>query len=122
MILSGFKFVNMQTLHYEGLRITNNSSQKVNDALVVEAALQININNNPYTVVMRTPGDDAELIRGLFYAEDIYKKKEKLNIEFIENRKNGFSLINVKIDKNNLGKGYLNKKNLTFSIFMWNLW
>ena len=102
----------MQTLRYEGLRITNKSSQKVNDALVVEAALQININNSPYTVVMRTPGDDSELIRGLFYAEDIYKKKEKLNIEFIENRKNGFSLINVKIDKNNLGKGYLNKRTL----------
>ena len=102
----------MQTLNYEGLRITNESSQRVNDALVVEAAIQININNNPYTVVMRTPGDDSELIRGLLYAEDIYKKKEKLNIEIIENRKNGFSIINVKIDKNNLGKGYLNKRTL----------
>ena len=112
MILIEFKFESMQTLHYEGLRITNESSLKVNDVLVVEAALQININNNPYTVVMRTPGDDLELIRGLFFAEGIYKKKEKLNIECIENRKNGFSIINVKIDKDNLGKGYLNKRTL----------
>ena len=75
MILSEFKFKSMQTSRYEGMKITNGSSQKVNDSLVVEAALQINVNNNPYTVIMRTPGDDSELIRGLFYAEDIYKKK-----------------------------------------------
>ena len=58
--------------------------QKVTDALVVEAALQININAEPYTVVMRTPGDDVELIRGLLYAEDIYKRNENLIIEVVE--------------------------------------
>ena len=63
----------MKTLNYEGLRITNGKSQKVDDALVVEAALQININDVPYTVVMRTPGDDSQLIRGLLFTEDIYK-------------------------------------------------
>ena len=66
----------MQILNYEGLQLTNGVPQKVTDALVVEAALQININTEPYTVVMRTPGDDFELIRGLLYAEDIYKGKE----------------------------------------------
>jgi len=102
----------MQTLNYEGLQLTNGVPQKVTDALVVEAALQININAEPYTVVMRTPGDDFELIRGLLYAEDIYKGKENLTIDVIEKRDNGFSILNASIPKKNLGKGYLNKRTL----------
>jgi FdhD protein len=102
----------MQTSNYEGLQITNGDKQKVQDALVIEAALQININTEPYTVVMRTPGDDFELIRGLLYAEDIYKEKENLTLEVVEKRENGFSIINIQIPKKSLGKGYLNKRTL----------
>lgn len=101
-----------QTKTYEGIHIKNGLPSKVSDALVVEAALQININNEPYTVVMRTPGDDFQLIRGLLFAEDIYKKTENLTTEIIEQKENGFSIINVNISKNNLGKGYLNKRTL----------
>ncbi|MFD0762956.1 formate dehydrogenase accessory sulfurtransferase FdhD [Lutibacter aestuarii] len=102
----------MQTLTYEGLQIKKGTLKKVKDALVVEAALQININSEPYTVVMRTPGDDIELIRGLLYAEDIYKEKDNVNFELIEKRENGFSIINTIIPKTKLGKGYLNKRTL----------
>lgn len=102
----------MQTLNYEGLQINNGTSQKVTDGLVVEAALQININGEAYTVVMRTPGNDFELIRGLLYAEDIYKHRENLHFEVIEKRENGFLIINVPIPKSLLGKGYLNKRTL----------
>ncbi len=102
----------MQTLKYEGLKIDNGTTKKVNDSLVIEAALQININSEPYTVVMRTPGNDFELIRGLLFAEDIYKSKENLEFEVLEKRDNGFSIINIKILKNLLGKGYLNKRTL----------
>ena len=102
----------MQTLTYEGLHIKNGIQKKVHDALVVEAALQININKEPYTVVMRTPADDFELIRGLLYAEDIYKNTANLTLEVIEKRENGFSIVNVSIPKKYLGKGYLNKRTL----------
>ncbi|MBL4939773.1 MAG: formate dehydrogenase accessory sulfurtransferase FdhD [Lutibacter sp.] len=102
----------MQTLNYEGLKIDNGNTRKVKDALVIEAALQININGEPYTVVMRTPGDDFELIRGLLFAEDIYKRKENLKFEVLEERENGFSIIDIQISKNHLGKGYLNKRTL----------
>ena len=102
----------MQTKKYEGFLVNNGDSKKIIDELVVEAALQININNEAYTVVMRTPGDDFELIRGLLYAEDIYKHKENLNFEIIEKKENGFSIINANIDKKHLGKGYLNKRTL----------
>ena len=102
----------MQTFSYEALQIKGHSSKKINDTLVVEAALQININNEPYTVVMRTPDDDEELIRGLLYAEDIYKSDEELPLEIIETAENGFCIINASIPKNKLGKGYLNKRTL----------
>lgn len=102
----------MQTLIYEGFQISKDNSKKINDVLVVEAALQININNKPYTVVMRTPGDDYDLIRGLLYAEDIYKANENPHFEIIEKLENGFSIINVNISKKQLGKGYLNKRTL----------
>lgn len=102
----------METFDYEALKIKGTTSQKVNESLVVEAGLQININNEPYTVVMRTPGDDFELIRGLLYAEDIYKNKDELSLELIEAKDNGFSIINASITKELLGKGYLNKRTL----------
>ena len=71
----------MQTLSYEGLFVEKSTPNFVEDHLVIEAPLQININSKPYTVVMRTPENDEELVRGLLYAEDIYKRKENLIFE-----------------------------------------
>ena len=102
----------MQTISYQGLKITNQIQHKIEDDLVVEAPLQININKEAYTVVMRTPDDDIALIRGLLFAEDIYKSKAnfKATIEKEENKIP--SIINITISKENLGKGYLNKRTL----------
>ncbi|MCI2229612.1 formate dehydrogenase accessory sulfurtransferase FdhD [Polaribacter sp. MSW13] len=102
----------MQTLSYQGIKITPKKQTSINDALVVEAPLQININNKAYTVVMRTPDNDIELLRGLLFAEDIYKNFLNFDTEIIE-KENGIPLIiNVSIPKVNLGKGYLNKRTL----------
>ncbi|APD07860.1 protein FdhD like protein [Flavobacteriaceae bacterium UJ101] len=101
-----------ESLNYEGIRVSSTSSEKIEDTLAVEAALQININDEPYTVVMRTPGQDYELIRGLLYAEDIYKEKQNLDYKIIEESENGFSIINVTISNEKLGKGFLNKRTL----------
>ncbi|MDD7913163.1 formate dehydrogenase accessory sulfurtransferase FdhD [Polaribacter ponticola] len=70
------------------------------------------MNNEPYTVVMRTPNDDFELIRGLLYAEDIYKKETPLQYKIIKEDNKIPSIINIDISKENLGKGYLNKRTL----------
>lgn len=102
----------MQTANYQGLKISSNSHLKIDDFLVVEAPLQININNEPYTVVMRTPNDDFELIRGLLYAEDIYKNIEALNYQIEKEDSKIPSIINVTIKIENLRKGYLNKRTL----------
>lgn len=102
----------MQTFSYEGLFVQEKSINFVNDNLVIEAPLQININNSAYTVVMRTPKDDKNLIRGLLYAEDIYKGDNDLIYEIVKAEKNITSIINVTIDVTKLGKGYLNKRTL----------
>jgi FdhD protein len=102
----------MQIANYHGLKITSNQHVKIDDCLVVEAPLQININKEPYTVVMRTPDNDFELIRGLLFAEDIYKKKENLNYIIEKKEQNTATIINININVDFLGKGYLNKRTL----------
>jgi FdhD protein len=44
------------------------------DRVVVEAPLEIRIGGVPTTVVMRTPGDDEELVRGFLYTESLIKR------------------------------------------------
>jgi len=101
-----------QASTYQSIKLSESSSIKVEDNLVIEAPLQININNESYTVVMRTPGDDKELIRGLLYAEDIYKSSDELIIETIEINSDYSSILNTVIPKGKLRKGYLNKRTL----------
>ena len=110
--MSEYNLKNKSFFKYDGILVSEGKQSKVSDGIVVEAALQININTESYTVVMRTPGNDFELIRGLLYAEDIYKETENLHFEIIEEEVNGFSIINVNIPKEKLGKGYLNKRTL----------
>lgn len=102
----------MQTANYQGLKITTNNHVQIDDFLVIEAPLQININKEPYTVVMRTPNDDLELIRGLLFAEDIYKKKENLSFIIEKQEDNIPSIINITINAKDLGNGYMNKRTL----------
>ncbi|MEN8882646.1 MAG: formate dehydrogenase accessory sulfurtransferase FdhD [Flavobacteriaceae bacterium] len=102
----------MQTLNYQGIKILPKTQLKTEDALVIEAPLQININNKPYTVVMRTPGNDLELLRGLLFAEDIYKQVAVFLFEIIEVKKGGETIVNISIPEEMLGKGYLNKRTL----------
>lgn len=102
----------MQTTNYEALKVIDDTSLKINDVVVVEAPLQININNEAYTVIMRTPDNDIDLIRGLLFAEDIYKNKEPFSYTIKEQENGVPSIINITISKDDLGKGYLNKRTL----------
>lgn len=101
-----------QTQSYQSIKLSTDSLEKFDDTLVIEAPLQININKESYTVVMRTPGNDEELVRGLLYAEDIYKKQDDVKVEIIKSEKDFSTILNVDIPKEKLGKGYLNKRTL----------
>ncbi len=110
--LHTFAIIMKQTQSYQSIKLSIDSLEKFDDTLVIEAPLQININKEPYTVVMRTPGNDEELVRGLLYAEDIYKNKDGIKISIIKTEKDFSTVINLEILKNKLGKGYLNKRTL----------
>lgn len=48
------------------------------DAVVTEEPLQLMLDGEPLSVVMRTPGDDIELALGLFHSEGIIKTLEEV--------------------------------------------
>lgn len=98
--------------NYQGLKFYDTEQSIVNDNLVVEQALQISINSEIFTITMRTPGDDEELVRGLLHSEDIYKGNEELVISFYENIKKGVTEAKININKNLLSDGYSNSRNL----------
>ena len=102
----------MNYKQYEAIKSKGGKIEKITDAIAVEGALQININGSPYTVVMRTPGDDFNLIRGLLFSEDIYKSDKNPKFSILEEKANSFSIINVEIPELELGKGYMNKRTL----------
>lgn len=95
----------------EGLMLKDGKSIQVEDKTANESILQIEINNVPFTITMRTPGADEELIRGLLFNEDIYTSNMPLSIVFEE--KNKITRIaKIKIPRNLLGSGYLNNRSL----------
>jgi len=104
----------MATRNYEGKKFNQKEIDKIVDALTVEEALQININNKPFTVSMRTPGNDVELVRGFLHAEGVIN-----NTDFVpeislkkENDKGIVTIVNVNIPTNELGEGYSNSRSL----------
>ena len=104
----------MATRNYEGVKFDFKSSNKIVDSLTIEEALQININNKPFTITMRTPGEDVSLVRGLLHSEGIIN-----DVKFIpdivlkkENKKGIVTIVDVNIPENKLGEGYLNSRSL----------
>lgn len=56
----------------------DDSRQQVVDQLVVEAPLELRAQGAPWIVIMRTPGHDRELARGLLFGEGIIPAGEPL--------------------------------------------
>lgn len=104
----------MATRNYQGNKFDKSSMEKTSDALTIEEALQININDKPFTVSMRTPGDDGSLIRGLLHSEDLLKDLDySPEIILKKENKNGIvTIVNLNIPENQLGDGYSNSRSL----------
>lgn len=104
----------MATRKYEGKKFELQTSTKIVDALTIEEALQININDKAFTISMRTPGEDANLVRGLLHAEGVIN-----DVHFIpdivlkkENEDGIVTIVNVAIPEDKLGEGYSNSRSL----------
>ena len=104
----------MATRNYEGKKFEMEASHKIMDSLTIEEALQININDTPFTVSMRTPGEDGSLVRGLLHSEGVIN-----DVNFVpdvilkkENGEGIVTIVNVSIPKKKLGEGYSNSRSL----------
>ncbi len=99
---------------YEAIKFEDGNNVAVNDHLMIEEALQININGEPFTVIMQSPGDEKELTLGLLYAEDIARKApENYTLELGNLNKLGhITTVNVVAKEEDLGTGYKNSRSL----------
>lgn len=68
----------METIRYNGIKYNAGHSIDVKDTLVAEEMLTISLNHQPFTVTMRTPGNDKELALGLTFTEGVYALDEPL--------------------------------------------
>ena len=64
----------MSSKSAKGIKYETGVATEVTDLLTVEAPLQVTINGNPFTVTMRTPGDDYRLVTGLLFTEGVVKQ------------------------------------------------
>jgi len=104
----------MATRNYEGKKFETEAANIIVDALTVEEALQININDKAFTVSMRTPGEDASLVRGLLHSEGIINDLH-FNPDIVlkkENEDGIVTIVNVAIPEDKLGEGYSNSRSL----------
>lgn len=82
-------------------------NEQVQDTLAVEEMLSISVNGEPYTITMRMPGSENELVRGILLTEDVYTNREQAPL-FIVTNKNTEGVITqinsiIPIDKVELG-------------------
>ena len=98
---------------YEGKKFNKGIATDVKDYLTIEEALQININESAFTVIMRSPGNDNDLVRGLLYNEDIYTGDSPLTLDIIKTSDLGYTTeVNVDINPDHLGEGYLSSRSM----------
>lgn len=104
----------MATSDYEGRKFKEGTTSAIVDALTIEEALQININNEPFTITMRTPGDDLNLVRGLLHSEGIINDVDySPDVIIRKENKNGIvTIVDLTIPIDKLGKGYSNSRSL----------
>ncbi|MFT7611840.1 MAG: FdhD protein [Parvicellaceae bacterium] len=103
----------MDSSKYEGIKFQLDQVNRVDDSLTVEEALQININAGPFTVIMRTPGDELDMVRGLLYSEDLYKGETPIELKSVKrNELEHITEVNVEINESDLGSGYSDNRSM----------
>lgn len=84
------------------------------DPLTVEEALQVCINGKPFTLTMRTPGADIELIRGMLHCEALLTDLHYHPVVTVkkEDAQGIVTEVNLDIPESKLGSGYANTRSL----------
>lgn len=102
------------TILFPGVKYMNDQVQTVSDALTVEEILNISINGEAYTMTMRTPGDEEDLVRGVLLSEDVYDDRATNPRMLIseKNEKGYITKMNVLIPADKIRPGIESKRNL----------
>lgn len=100
------------TKPYKAYKYEEHSLHQVTDELVVEESLLINVNFKPFTLTMRSPGDEEELVRGLLFTENILPLNTDYTFNITEKKNGVITAVNVEIDENLLKTDLLDKRNL----------
>lgn len=102
----------MVAVSYQAVQYVGEEKVSQSDLLTEEEPLYIHVNGKPFTITMRTPGNDKELIRGILNSEDICKpNSSSLIIDYNEFEKKGVTY-NVSIAAEDVREGYKNSRNL----------
>ncbi|MFT7156095.1 MAG: FdhD protein [Parvicella sp.] len=96
---------------YQGVKYTGDQTSPVFDSVTIEKPLQIIVNKEAFTVTMRTPGDDFELVRGLLFAEDVFSRQTIPQMEFLKANDDQLDTIKVKVPSSELKDGYKSARN-----------
>jgi FdhD protein len=92
---------------------TGKPPHTVQDALTQEAMLSISVNGAPYTVTMRSPGHEEELVRGILSGEEVYNGTSNPVFTILErDAQDAISRVNVDIPAEALGPGIAKARNL----------
>ncbi|NQX84587.1 MAG: formate dehydrogenase accessory sulfurtransferase FdhD [Flavobacteriaceae bacterium] len=104
----------MVNRNYEAIKIDGALSVVLEeDALPIEEAIQIIINQKPFTIAMCTPGDKEALVRGLLHAEDVIDDASYSPIIRFEKEDNSIiAIAHLDILPEKLGDGYQTSRSL----------
>lgn len=75
----------------ELLRVDGDARQTVRDVVAVERALEVQLNGEPFSVIMRTPGEDRVLAAGFLFSEGVLRS----SADVIAIRENGEDRVDV---------------------------
>ena len=104
----------MATKKYTGYKFFGNESNLTLDDLTLEEALHVSINGVPFTITMRTPGQDHCLVRGLLHAEsildDILYSPDMILRK--ENNDGIVTMVDLKIPEDKINAASLGNRNL----------
>ena len=98
-------------MEHHAVRVDESSQIEVSESLLVEEPLQISINGKPFTVTMRTPGDDEALIKGLLFTEGVVRV-DGLSQPITFNKRDGYTEANVTVPPLYLCENLLHKRTL----------
>ena len=103
-----------QPNQYPGLFYNHGNFTSVSDVLAVEESLNISVNGETFTVTMRTPGEEKELIRGLLYTEEVYRDvNEEPVIEILDKSTEGYiTSVDVKLNPDKILKDFAGSRNM----------